>query len=315
MFNQGGFGDPGVESATFVVQAIDGHNVQDVLQQSIKQPLVLACWSPQNSESEAAVKSLGALLVQFGGRVAMATLDIEAHPMIAQQLGVMRVPQAKLLMQGQILAEFSGTEPEDQLIGVFTQLVGPPDAIEPEAEEPESDDDMQRFLAEVDQYLVQGNFAQAQQALEGALAQAEDQSEDSQRIRIKLIHTYLAQDAVETAEAEVEKLPESSPERSEASAMVFIAQQVKTLEPQAQLAERLEASDKDHEARFGLAIYAMQAKDYDQAQALLFQLLIKARGFQEGIAQRALVVLLDLISPLDPDRAKSIRRKMFSLLH
>lgn len=303
-------------AGTLQVQEIDQHNVQEVLQQSLQQPLVLVCWSARSEDSVTCLQSLKRMISRFSGRIGFVTLDCDAHPMLAQQLGAMQVPTAKVIAQGQILAEFTGQEPEDQLLGLFTQLAGgPPAEAEPEDESSADHSEIDQFLRAVEQKRQAGDLASAQQALESALADMASDVPEIDSVRLKLGQILVESDQFDAAEALIEQFKAGSTEGPKLSAMIYFGRE-KTLVTEAidDLRKKLESTPDDHSARFSIAILSVFDGDFAQARDDLMQLMVKARSFGDGKPQKALVALLDLMGPEHPD-AKGLRRKLFSLLH
>ncbi|MEJ2669551.1 MAG: tetratricopeptide repeat protein [Gammaproteobacteria bacterium] len=298
----------------FHVTEINEHNVQDVLQDSLHKPLVLFCGSAQSPDSEKGLSTLKRVLSRFGGRIAMVTLDCDAHPMIAQQLGALRPPVAKLIAQGQILAELTGLEPEDQLLRLFTQLGGEPgeEVLESTDGSDAAPDQLDQVLRTVEQAILAGNTTAAEQMLRQALSEAD--AEMAPRLRVRLARLLVLLDRLDDASVENEQLPETSVARAEVTALLFFARERQALAPVEALTQRCAADAADHEARFGLAVYAALGQDFDAAKEHLFQLMTVAQHYRDDIAQKALIALVDVMGSEHPD-AKHIRRRLFALLH
>ena len=79
------------------------------------------------------------------------------------------------------------------------------------------------------------------------------------------------------------------------------------------LQARLEADDKDSDARYRLAIGRVVAQDFDAATEELLHLMARDPGYADGAAREALLKLFDLLGD-DPLVAQA-RRRMFNLLH
>jgi putative thioredoxin len=298
------------------VQEIDQHNVQEVLQQSMQQPLVLVCWSAKLPDSVSTFSSIKQLISRFAGRIGMASLDCDDHPMLAQQLGAMQLPVAKVVAQGQVLAEFTGQEPEDQLIGLFTQLAGGPPA-EAAADEAltAGQGEMDQFLQAVEEKRQASDLDAAQKALEAALADMADDAAELQAVRLKLGQILVEGDQFDAAEALIEQFKENAPEAAKLGAMIYFGREKKQItEDAATLKTTLAQVPEDHAVRFSLATLAVFDGEFSLARDELMHLMIKARSYGEGKPQKALLALLDLMGPDHPD-AKGLRRKLFSLLH
>lgn len=303
-------------NAKLTVQELDQHNVQEVLQQSLQQPLVLMCWSARSEDSAACLQLIKRLVSRFAGRIGLATLDCDAHPMLAQQLGAMQVPVAKVVAQGQILAEFTGQEPEDQLLALFTQLAGgPPGEAEPEVDEVGDHSEIDQFLMAVEQKRQAGDLPAAQQALETALADMAKDAPEIDAVRLKLGQILVESDQFDAAQALVDQFKAGSTEGPKLSAMIYFGREKALVSETADVLQtKLEKAADDYAAMFGLAILAVFEGDFAKARDGLMQMMLKARNYGDGKPKQALVALLDLMGPEHPD-AKGLRRKLFSLLH
>jgi putative thioredoxin len=60
---------------------------------------------------------------KFGGRFLLAKVDTDANPRLAQALRVQGIPAVKAIVQGQLIDEFTGVQPENVVRQWLTQLV------------------------------------------------------------------------------------------------------------------------------------------------------------------------------------------------
>ena len=66
------------------------------------------------------------LAVEYDGAFVLAKLDTEAHPGIAQQLGIRSLPTVKLFKDRQLVDEFMGALPEPEVRTFLEAHVGAP---------------------------------------------------------------------------------------------------------------------------------------------------------------------------------------------
>lgn len=87
----------------------------DVLVRSNEVPVVVVLWTPRSDSSVQLVETFAGLAAQDGGKWALATVNVDTTPRVAQAFGVQAVPTVVALAAGQPLASFQGSQPPDQL--------------------------------------------------------------------------------------------------------------------------------------------------------------------------------------------------------
>lgn len=97
--------------------------LNDVIQQSLNYPVILALLSTADPGCANVKATLGKLADQGNGRWLLATVDVDAQPRIAQALHVNAVPTVVALLAGQAMPLFQGTADEQQISGVIDQVL------------------------------------------------------------------------------------------------------------------------------------------------------------------------------------------------
>lgn len=96
---------------------------EQVAQLSAIAPVVVHLWSERSEASVAFTPVLSAVTRELGGRVLLATVDVDANPGIAQAFQVQSIPTAVALVAGRPVPLFQGPVPEEQVREIFTQLL------------------------------------------------------------------------------------------------------------------------------------------------------------------------------------------------
>lgn len=95
----------------------------DVVEASLSHPVVLALWASRAPASREAVDLLSRVADSYGGKLALARLDIDASPQLAQALQVRAVPYVLAILRGQPVPLFEGSVDEEQARQAFDQVV------------------------------------------------------------------------------------------------------------------------------------------------------------------------------------------------
>ncbi|GAA4892309.1 tetratricopeptide repeat protein [Streptomonospora salina] len=88
---------------------------QEVLERSMNAPIVLAVLQQRSEQSDQTERALDRLAVEAGGQWAVAKVDVQASPQIAQAMRVQAVPTIAMVIGGQVVPGPSGPADYDQL--------------------------------------------------------------------------------------------------------------------------------------------------------------------------------------------------------
>jgi putative thioredoxin len=95
----------------------------DILPLSLVRPVIVLMWSPRSTESVEMVKVLGKLEIDYKGAFALARVDIEAHPQVAQAFQTKSVPYAVAIIAEQMVPLFEQSYPEAQVRMVMDKVL------------------------------------------------------------------------------------------------------------------------------------------------------------------------------------------------
>jgi putative thioredoxin len=95
----------------------------DILPLSLVRPVIVLMWSPRSAESVEMVKVLGKLEVDYKQAFALARVDIEAHPQVAQAFQTKAVPYAVAIIAEQMVPLFEQSYPEAQVRMVMDKVL------------------------------------------------------------------------------------------------------------------------------------------------------------------------------------------------
>lgn len=95
----------------------------DILPLSLVRPVIVLMWSPRSAESVEMIKVLGKLEVDYKSAFALARVDIEAHPQVAQAFQTKAVPYAVAIIAEQMVPLFEQSYPEAQVRMVMDKIL------------------------------------------------------------------------------------------------------------------------------------------------------------------------------------------------
>ena len=95
----------------------------DILPLSLVRPVIVVMWSTRSPESVEVVKVLGKLERDYKEAFALARVDIEAHPQVAQAFQTKSIPYAVAIIAEQMVPLFEQSYPEAQVRMVIDKVL------------------------------------------------------------------------------------------------------------------------------------------------------------------------------------------------
>lgn len=95
----------------------------DILPMSLVRPVIVLMWSPRSAESVEMVKLLGKLEIDYKEAFALARVEIEAHPQVAQAFQTKSIPYAVAIIAEQMVPLFEQPYPEAQVKMVLDKVL------------------------------------------------------------------------------------------------------------------------------------------------------------------------------------------------
>jgi len=254
----------GPASAMGGVEVNETNFEDEVLLRSNQVPVVVLLWSPRSEVCLQLADTLSALAATDNGKWALATVNVDVSPRVAQIFGVEVVPTVVALAAGQPLSSFQGAQPPEQLrrwvdsllSATAGKLSGGTDSDEPEEVDP-------------------------------ALVQARRQLEDND---------------LSAALASYQAILDTEPNHAEAKGAV--RQIVFLMRATAHGREAIAAADAapgDIEAGFAAADVEILSQDVAGAFDRLVALVRRTSGDERTSVRTRLIELFELFDPADPD--------------
>ncbi|HEV7979650.1 tetratricopeptide repeat protein [Amycolatopsis sp.] len=274
---------PPAEAGAAVFEVTEASFQADVVERSLQQLIVVDLWAEWCGPCKQLSPVLERLAAESNGAWALAKVDVDANPRIAQLFGVQSIPTIVAVGGGQPVDAFSGALPEpeirkwlDSLLDALRdKLPGIRAAEENGSAEPVEEPEDPRFV-EAEDAFERGDFADAQAAYERILD---------------------VEPANEQAKA--------------ALVQVKFAARASTVDPSS--VARADAAPEDIDAQLAAADFEVSEQRAEAGFDRLIAAVRRTNGDERNRVREHLVELFDLFDPAD-DRVMKARRGLASAL-
>ncbi len=265
----------------------------EVIAASQTVPVLVDFWAPWCGPCKVIGPLLEKLEVAYAGRFKLVKIDSDQEQQLAGAFGIRSIPTCILLKNGQPVDGFMGALPEGKIREFLDKHLPP---AELEAEE------------EVDELPVaEPGSAEALDALRQA-AESKPEDDDARFDYVRALWMAGLDDEAKVAFAPAIARA-AGVRRLDSLQRVFAASDFAAGQPplpQAVAAcdTRITANRRDFEARFDRARLLMAAHQYTQALDELLEILMRDKAWNEDLARKTYIAILDLIEPPKPKVAE-----------
>ncbi|MGV0646108.1 tetratricopeptide repeat protein [Mycolicibacterium sp. XJ879] len=162
-------GDGGSAAPSGGVEITEANLEAEVLARSGQVPVVVLLWSPRSDASIQLGDALANLSSTDGGKWALATVNVDTVPRVAQMFGVQAVPTVVAFGAGQPLSSFQGVQPPEQLRQWIDSLLNAVAGKLPGGDDPDQPEQVDPELAQARAHLDAGDFDAAGKAYQAIL--------------------------------------------------------------------------------------------------------------------------------------------------
>jgi putative thioredoxin len=267
----------------------------EVLQASVSRPVLLDIWAPWCGPCRTLGPMLEKLETQYAGRFTLAKLNSDDQPEIAGQLsqmfGVRSIPFCVMFRDGQPVDGFVGALPQAQIQQFLDKHV--PSAAEMEAEEE---------AEAAEELAAEGDTDAALEKLQQAVAI--DPANDTARFD----YVKLLLERGQVAEARTAYEPVASKALADAHIAALglyldACERATSARPPEALVAAIAANKRDFEARHELAQQHFAAGRFTEAMDELLEILMRDKAWNEGLARKTYVAILEMMSKPAPKAA------------
>jgi len=274
-----------------------------VLENSFHKPVLVDFWSDGCAPCKALLPVLTAIVDSYAGELLMGKVDCDQEAALIERFGIRSQPTVVLFKDGQPVEGFAGIQPESAIRELLIPHVGEP---------PEQAAQPVDITAQASALLDAGDAAGAITLLQQAITE-----EPNDKLLLLLARALADTGELDDAEQVLDATSKAGAKTQAVSDMrtrlVFQRQAAEF--PAAEfLTHRLASDPTDSQAAYQLAILSLARQDYENAMGGLLSLMQNDRSHGDGIAQKTLMQVFDLLGGSNPLTIQ-YRRKLYQLLY
>jgi len=297
-----GAGNGGAAPAGDIIDVTTESFMKDVMEESKRRPVLVDFWAPWCGPCKSLGPILEKVVTAAKGKVRLAKMNIDDHPVIPGKLGIQSIPTVYAFVDGQPVDGFMGALPEGQVKGFVERLTGGAAAGA----------DVAEVLASAEAALAENDLAGAAEIFAAVLG------EDPANLAALsgLVRTQVQAGALEQARATLASVPadkQNDPAVSAARAAVELAGQAAALGDLATLQAKVDLDPADHQSRFDLAVALNARGRREDALIHLLDIVKRDRAWNEDAARKQLLQLFEAWGPTDP-LTLSGRKKLSAIM-
>ncbi len=245
-----------------------------VIRASSQRPVAVDFWAPWCAPCRMLGPALERVVRSFGGRMALAKLNVDGAPGLASRYGVQGIPAVKVFQDGRVAAEFVGARGEREVKEILSRIVSS------EADE---------LTARAAELLRSGRTGEAEEAYNRVL----EDSPGHPGALLGLARIALEREDFGAARESASRIDPGAEERGDAEGILA---RLDILEECARLGGREAAGSSDEmDAAYARGVCLAAEGGYEEALRQLLALLERDKRYRGGAAKDAMVRIFSIV--------------------
>ncbi len=290
----------------FIFDATTSGFENDVLKASMDRPILIDFWAPWCGPCKQLMPILEQLVAARQGKVALAKVNIDEHPELAQAFRVQSVPMVVAMYRGQPVTGFAGVRPQKDIDHLLEQLIALHNQNQPEAL------DIPAALKDAALLLDGGDLAGAQNLYAQILMQDAIQVD----AYVGMVRVMIAAGDMDQAAGMVTGAPEQisgDPRFAAAKTALELAEKAQQAGDVSAIERRMISDPTDLQAKYDYAEAAFANGFKDKAVDALIDSIRINKAWEDGKAKQLLLKYFESWGFADPASVAG-RRKLSSVL-
>lgn len=283
-------------TSSYIIDVTQQSFVGDVLEKSKTTPVVVDFWAEWCGPCRMLGPILERLAVEFDGAFILAKVDVDQNQALARQFQVQGIPAVKAFVNGRVVGEFTGAQPEPRVRDFLQSLV------------PSQADSLtqQAYECEISNQLLKA---------EANYREAVEEKSDHYTAMLGLGRVLLKQGKTEAGVELLEKIPAGVPEQPAAEALIATAQFSSEAvgQNEAELRAKITADPADVANRYTLACLLATQERFMEAMDEFLEVIRRNRPYKNDGARKAMLALFAIIGE-NQEISQTYRRKLANAL-